>query len=364
MILSTALATLLALAGTLMGVIRLMSYGLPVRLSEFFLLHPDLQAFGFLLLFILGVSYALIPRFKNKTQSNTTNFIIIVSTIFAGNLVKMLYDVRIGDFIILIACSAYAVWILIIVGKPAGFFWVSDSFIILSPVCLVAAAVLKIIYPYPWTVPRFLDLVLLGFPSAMVFGVVMRTVRFRLEANYRRKTAALCLVSFATAFVLIFSSELLRKLLLLLSGVLLLLAVDFHKVKTNVSGLAERDAVRYRYFTVVFTVAGLWLLAGLVFNFLQSLSSGFAFRDAYIHSIAIGFLGNMIMAYAPILLPPLISMKTPYKGLSLAPAILLNLGNSWRVAASASTGLAQAYLSGLLVLAGLAWFVVMVHRLR
>ncbi|MEM2237688.1 MAG: hypothetical protein QXR26_06525 [Candidatus Caldarchaeum sp.] len=96
----------------------------------------------------------------------------------------------------------------------------------------------------------------------------------------------------------------------------------------------------------------------------QALSGGFVFRDAYIHSVAVGFPGNMIMAYVPILLPPLISKKTPYRGLSLAPAILVNLGNLWRVAASALSGLAQAYLSGLLMLAGLAWFVIIVHRLR
>jgi hypothetical protein len=88
------------------------------------------------------------------------------------------------------------------------------------------------------------------------------------------------------------------------------------------------------------------------------------FRDGFIHSMAVGFIANTIMAYAPILMPALMSGRAAVGGLSYAPHILINSGNLWRIGASMFSKLHDAYLSGLPILAGAIYFLVMVHRLR
>jgi hypothetical protein len=89
LIAATATATVLGLAGTFLGVLRLLSYGRAVIFQSIYLVHPDLQLFGFVAIFIIGVSYGLVPRFKNKPAPPLPFFLLLVSLVFVGNLLRL-----------------------------------------------------------------------------------------------------------------------------------------------------------------------------------------------------------------------------------------------------------------------------------
>ncbi|MEM1944524.1 MAG: hypothetical protein QW756_03445 [Nitrososphaerota archaeon] len=62
------------------------------------------------------------------------------------------------------------------------------------------------------------------------------------------------------------------------------------------------------------------MLAGLTALLLTPMAIQ-GLRDTFNHSITLGFIGNMIMTYAPILLPALINKHAPYKRLTKAPIL-------------------------------------------
>ncbi len=94
----------------------------------------------------------------------------------------------------------------------------------------------------------------------------------------------------------------------------------------------------------------------------------FELRDTFIHSLAVGFIGSMIMAYGPILLPQVISGRVPYTNLSMIPVYLVTIGNAWRVSGNmlqvGGISFWPMGVSGALVLAGMLYFFWMIHALK
>ena len=214
----------------------------------------------------------------------------------------------------------------------------------------------------------------------MIYGVMIRTIHFRLGVVLRRKLVVfaflLQLIAITTAIYVAISGSYpsLPAILFLLAGVLLAVGLDAFKRITSgelYKRMNERDRVRYLYFSKVFIIAFIWLFVGLILNVLYGAGflRLFSFRDAFIHSITVGFIANTIMAYAPIILPPLLTGKTPYKGLNAGPAYLLNLGNLWRIGGMVAGEVAGIKVwitpfSGLLIIAAMTYFVMMVHSLE
>jgi len=366
------LGTVLGLIGSFIGLLRLLAYGLEIPLLKIYFTHPELQLYGFVTIFIMGVSLGLLPRFRNKPSPPPALSLATVSLVFVAGILKFIdYSSPASDAILLTCSIVYAAIIASILGRPRGFFWAADSFIILSPILLSASLVAKLFLNDPWRDARFVELALLGFPTAIIIGVSMRTIRFRVGAEYYGGPAKACLATYLAALAFLPFQEhllsLVRRVFFLVTGGLFMATIDMAKsLKTHAreATLSPRDRARHRYFRLYFTTALLWLAAALIFNMLQSGSPGFRFRDSFIHSIAVGFIANMIMAYSPILLPTLMSGRVVTTGLSTAPWLLVNAGNLWRVMASSLSSLTAAYPSGLLVLAGLLYFLVMIHRLR
>ena len=379
----------LAAVGTTFGVLWLFSLWRIGSYSSVIFLHPEIQIFGFLTLFIAGVSFLLIPRFKNKSLKRTKLAVTSVSLVIAGNISWILGSrnlVFLGDVLLLLGVLMFAFITLETLGKPSGVLKEAEPFMILSVILLVVASLLKlyiqnqaVISPY-W-IAGFMNLALLGFPVSMIYGVMVRTIHFRVGVILRRRLVRLAFILHTAAIVLSIyrilsgdTSNLEASILFLIAGLTLCIAVDAFKRITHgelFARMIERDKVRYIYFSAVFVIAFTWLIAGLVFNVIYNtqILHGFGFRDAAIHSLTVGFIGNTIMAYAPILLPPLIKGKTPYRNLSPTPVYLINLGNVWRVLGILAEGFSGMNLwvtafSGLLILVGMAYFLLMVHSLK
>src|SRR3990172_14098 len=73
-----------------LGVISGIEISLPFRLVS---VHPDLQVFGFLVMFIMGASYSIIPRFKNRRLDNRLGAYVSFILMTGGNAVSLVHMV-------------------------------------------------------------------------------------------------------------------------------------------------------------------------------------------------------------------------------------------------------------------------------
>ncbi len=384
------LATLLALIGVILGALWLAAHWDIAPYFPVYPVHPDLMINGFLTLFIMSVAFLLIPRFRNKRLERIKESYLAAAFIFSGNLLLFAWSIT-GTplnlpalLLILIGSLIFSFMVISILRWPSGVLAVADPYIILSAVFLPSSLIVRIIGETGYGSPAYLSLALLGFPTLMIFGVMTRTVHFRIATLRKTLVKAafpLILISLVINLTISFYWDsrifIVSSVLYLVGGLFFVFGVDGLRVVRSggqYSRMRERDRVRYDYFSICFAGAMAWLVGGLVLGLLYSFtlylgSPVFGLRDGFIHSITVGFMATTIMAYGPIMLPPLLSSHTPYKGLTLIPVMLVWAGNLWRVAGFLFRDFLQLSLeinglSGIPVLIGLLYFLYMTHRLR
>jgi len=388
-IFAIAASGLSAVLGTLIGALWLTAmsgFSVPFGLEVLFPKHPYLQIYGFVYLFIMGVSYNLIPRFKNKSISPKYAPYLALALFIAGLAVSIISRLS-GYLLLLIAGILHLFIVSNLVRKPQGYLAITEYYFLASafflPFSLAVMAVKEAQGTFGFSL-EILHLSLLGFPTLMIFGVELRTMHFRL-AKLRESESSAALILLILANVLSgLSSIIMYGPLTLISFICSLIAALLFlrslQIFENlpaiiVNRMTERDKKRYVYFTRSIRFASLWLIAATATGlmaatllvYLQQVP--FAFKDSFIHSLSVGFLGSTIVGYAPILLPSILSGHAPYKGLSLLPLYLLSAGNLIRVVGSIYTegqfaGFWPTVLAGPFILLAMAYFMVTVHRLR
>lgn len=386
---AASLAFALVLLGTALGVVRLgavLGLPFPPTLAS---LHPRLQLFGFLGIFIAGVAYTLVPRLKNKRLPSGGLAYASLALLLLANLLWLLEPLLprglelMGNLALLAGSSLFAALLAPVLGRPSGVLAVSEPYIWLAVLSFPLTSLLLLIHsgPDPFMEGALLYLSLLGFPGSMIYGIYIRTIHFRDPFRYvvLRKRLALAGFLLQLAAVLWSLASLgergylpLASALFLAAGMTVILSIQgFRRLRERekLAKMLERDRSRYIYFSSLFDLALLWLLASLALGLLYSLTGHLALRDSFIHGLALGFMGNTIMAYVPILLPPMLTAKVPYKGLSRGPALLFNAASLWRLLAyglrTPSMLLSWlAWLAGPLLLLSMAWFLLMVASLR
>ena len=124
-----------------------------------------------------------------------------------------------------------------------------------------------------------------------------------------------------------------------------------------------------RYVRLHVGAAYFWGLAGSVFGAVYVISPTFQSYDAFIHSLALGFIGLMLLAHGPIILPVVIGRSFEQKRLSNAPLVLLTLGLLLRIVGNASSLAFQSELlrlavalSGWIILAAVVTFFAEIVR--
>ncbi len=225
----------------------------------------------------------------------------------------------------------------------------------------------------------------------MIFGIESRTIHFRVVRMKKR----IVLVAFysglgATVSALLAAlpdGALMQSLLLdsgsvlfLASGAAFIIGVSAFRdnaLTDHLKRMNERDRRRYLYFNRAFRISVSWLVLALFLALIYSFYSRdgsnqslFWIRDAFIHSMAVGFIASAVAAYSPILLPAVISGKALHQGLSNVPLYVVTVGNIWRVGSDvasslsiSTTNLFTGY-SGILIIIGMLWFVIMNHHLK
>ncbi len=389
----------LGLIGTSLGALWLASlHGIPFDIDgRLTVIHPDIQIFGFLTIIIMGIAYTLIPRFKSKRLDRMGWAYFSILLIAAGNVISILHVANlifihpiVGSLVLLLGGSIFTFLILTILGKPAGGLAIAEPFMGLAVVSLLLSLIVRVLsdasilqISYSYAHLGFLQLILLGFPVMMIYGVMIRTINFRLVVLRRSLVKAsypLALAAVITSFVSILIDETLLITLSMFAfsaaSILMISSSDMLKHRTSgpiFERMNERDRTSHLYFSSTIRIAAIWLLVGLASGVAMTISQyygqyTFELRDTFIHSLAVGFIGSMVMAYGPILLPRVISGRTPYKNLSMIPVYLVTIGNAWRVGGNmlqiGGIGFWPTGLSGALILIGMVYFFWMIHSLR
>ncbi|MEM0336394.1 MAG: hypothetical protein QXN23_02505 [Candidatus Caldarchaeum sp.] len=386
-----ALATLAGVFGVLLGAFWLLSLSGSRMFTQLVIHHPKLVLYGFVYTFIASVAAILVPRFREFSPQRYVRMRQVSVSLLAGGIVLsvLVYPFNFLGFLLAsLGASALTVYIVKIVGRPRGYLAPADPLIILSMISMsVTVAVhgwLELSGFNPFSREGMVQLGLYGAPASMVFGIGIKTVRFRIDTLLRR---GLSWMLTPTQLLTIFSAlaaavtgnhlyETLSSVFFLASSALWIFSVNaFHRITSGVlfDRMAERDRARYLYFSMLYTIASAWLLAAAALGLLTQLirethpMTGYLLRDSFIHSFTVGFIANMILAYSPIILPSLITGRIPYKGLSYLPAILLNMGNIARVGWFLSGAFPSILLTTaitVLYIASIFLTLAMMHNLR
>ncbi len=388
-----AAATVAAVIGAVFGALWMMALSGAMPSLALTTSHPMLMLYGFVYAFVLSVASLLVPRFRNVDPARHAELrLLSVVAVVAGALISSFsgQGTPISTAALLFSAAgvaSIALYVFRTIGLPRGPLGASDPLLQISVTVMVLTLVLHAFLEHsgaaPFATPGFLNLSLFGAVGSMVLAVGIRTVHFRIDLRLRREVwwwiAPLQAIGSALSALAVLYGERVVELLgtvvftaALLIWVHSLDAMRIVRSGVQYSGMNERDRRRYEYFAVHFVVAVLWGLSSPVFSILYSLSSltsgtlWYGLRDAAIHSFTVGFVGNMILAYAPIMLPGLLTGRTPYVGLSFWPAAYLNLGNVLRITwfLTGIGGPALPLLTSALYLSSITKALVMMHSLR
>ncbi|MDG6998262.1 MAG: hypothetical protein JRN15_04015 [Nitrososphaerota archaeon] len=382
---------------TTLGAIELANLsGIQAAIGVAFEAHPYLQIFGFLSEFVMGVGYSLIPLFKSRPMSHEKLGYLAYFTITIANVLLFISTLDSSSYPILAKSAAILILISSIIfamqslellrtqGKLLG---EAEPFMILS---IVSFFILSLDFLFvQFSVIReqvfstyFLYLSLLGFVGSMIFGVMLKTIAFRLT-TYRKnlakwtfllQAAAVATISLSALIQINWLTELSALLFLGASITIIFTARIFERSKKLLPfGAKASMPNRIQSYTDASEIsAAVWLVLGCITGiaFLISGQSSFLVRDSFIHVIAIGFIGSTIIGYAPVLLPGVLTSRGPREKLSLWPLILLNAGlvfrvagNSYAIALGSSLPLWES-ISGVLIMASILTFGYFLHSRR
>ncbi len=313
--------------------------------------HPSTMLYPVLTLFVMGVAYTLLPGFWGYRPSRAVASISIALFLVgeAGALLLYLLGSPAPHPLVLgfLGVLVYASYIASRVRLRYPVFTYADLYILLS------IAMLLLVYGYRlWIAfdrglvfPTGLDsyhlAVILGFAAPMIYGVSVRTMKFKFTVVDNRLLAPSLLLHLAGLAALLLDMtgsrppSPLAMTLLLGSSTLYALAYNVfeHRPgKPYEDRMSQRDWKRYLYFRRHINMGGAWLLAGHLLLLLYSLGGDRYLWDAGLHSLTLGFIANYIVAYAGVMLPPITVRRAPYKALNPIPLALLNIGVALRVA--------------------------------
>ena len=372
-------ALVFMLLGLVVGVLRLMLVnGVVIRfppLERFYVLHSELIVFGFLgvlIMFERVIGVEILP--KDRRPITVKPMIPIFAAGFllylAGSVLQSDAVVVLGGVLMAVGSVffAYVVWWLFFRGGDH----LAMYFMLLGVVALTIASLVST-HIVTWDQYGF-ALLLLSYPMLFIIGERVELTRFGSGRSGRRNFKTALVVASTGLILLIIDTVLFPSILLLGGAAICYLAVIGITYKVESMSLRRLSTIRYpinRYVTIHTTTAYYWITVGLALLLLRLVWTSNPFLyDAFIHSIGVGYVGTMILAHGPIILPAILKRPMINKTLSLIPLLLLTLGNLIRVAGDLVKPFyfdlaAVIGYSGLLILvAVLAFFIMMMHAMR
>ena len=376
---------------------------LPQWFHGTFQLHKMLQMDGFLTLFIMGIGYMIVPRFRNIRLASVklayVSFLLILASLIFQFIQTVDDDKDLSIWIMILRLSGVIIfpiivfWTLRVRPKLLG---LSDYFITLCLVTLITVNVIKLSgYGYANSLTH-IQLWLL-FPILMIFGIEYKTLPSFLGFIRPRKTSAIASLAFISICIIlgiasiifmnmppllpiIFNVTLFASALTFASAIYAFGGFDNREILRLIQG--EKKA-RYNFTVIHVKVSFLFLFIGIAIAILFSIfGQYFVFYDLVIHSIAIGFIGLTIALYLPLMLPPIVGKIIHFTNFNKVPLLLIIISLSIRavgdfilaqpplssssleyIRSSSFQILTYSFgLSGWFIVVAMLVFVIMIHK--
>lgn len=340
-ILFIAVAIIFLFLSLLVGIFRLMAdNGLNTGiLQNIYALHPVLMVFGFLACIVMAERVAgisVVPDLKQSRLPLATVPLIalgVVSELAGYSIGPRLLD-YLGGALLLSGCFAF-IFVLVKLSEKTGI-KLPFHFMIASAVSLSIAAILSA-FSLPAGNSPFIML-LLSFPLIFILGERVELTRFtssptstkRFMISFILASASVALFALSSILYSLFNLQMMvlsvGSLLLLATLIIVLLAEN-----QNFKLLSRSREPLQRYVLTHTRVAYAWGIFGLILAQIYFLSPGLDLYDPFIHSLAIGFIGTMLLAHGPIILSSVIGRKLDTTKISLLPLEILTAGNLIRI---------------------------------
>ena len=309
------------------GIFRLMAQnGIgPVVLGNLFALHPLLMVFGFIAGMIVTERIAGVELLPHTKQTRLS--LAIPPFIFAGMAVEV------AGFGFGLALASYVGAALLVVSSllflsllrsflTMGREKISVLFMIVSGIALLLSALLSA-FSLPAGNVGFV-MALLLFPVVFVLGERVELTSLATKSSSDRFVPALFMAAVALGlFGLDAWSWTLAATMIPVAFGLTGLTFGFFLVAERKARSKATVSPFQKYVSNHVELAYVWGLAGSVFGIAYSLSPLFVFYDAFVHSLALGFIGLMFLAHGPIILPMVTRRQFDNSKLSSIPLAIL-----------------------------------------
>jgi hypothetical protein len=335
-----AIAVAFLFFGLTVGIFRLMSdNGIYTGiLQNIYVLHPILMVFGFLACVVMAERVAGISIIQDLKQSRVP--LVMVPLVTIGMLLELTEYTTgptwlnyAGGAFLLAGCLAFIVVLMKLASKTG--IKLPFYFMIVSAVSLSVSAILSALYLPLGNIPFIM--LLLSFPMMLILGERVELTRFTASVSTTKRFRISFIFACASVALFTFSSALTRfselQTMVLFVGTLFLLATLVTVlVAENFRLLSKSKETLQRYVFVHTRIAYAWGIFGLI---LAEIYFAYSFRfdlyDPFIHSIAVGFIGTMLLAHGPVILPSVLGRKLDVTRLSIFPLGILTTGNLIRV---------------------------------
>lgn len=391
--------------GALWGAVNLLQIALK---QDFLQLHlvPAIQAhahamiFGWCGLFIMGFAYQSFPRFKHTTlwrpELANLTFYLMLAGIFARVAAELLAPAAVGLALGAVASlaeiTAVSLFILIIFNtgrKSVGPHNAYEKFIFASLAWFFVQAILSDVFFFAKATAAnqdelihrialldgpLRDIQLLGFVAMIIAGVSQRFIPTVFQLGPPKRDRQLLIFWLMTgslmldvaSYVLILTTH--NVLFAIGLEISYLLMFAWAVLLVRQLGVFRKPGERDRSWKFV-RASYVWLLVAMamlpffpVYGILTGQYFAHSYLGAYRHAFTVGFISMLIMGVASRVTPILAGLDASRMSALWGPFVLLNLGNTGRVALQILTDFfpAVAYplvgLTGFLELAALAWW--------
>jgi hypothetical protein len=354
-------------------------------LSNLFQIHKTIQLEGFLTLLIMGISYMIIPRFRNvlipSNKLAILSFLLVISSVVLEAYFRLADQelLMVSQVIRLAGITAFSGLIFYTMKTAPKLLKEADYFMMISVSMLIVVHIVPLIGT-PSNSLSNIQLWLL-FPVLTIFGVEYKTLpSFLGFIRPKSNLTSLCLLTTIISCSLGIASLYYENQIIpiLFNGTFVLSITSFVISVYVYGGFDNREIVslmppekRARYDSILLhTRTGFaFLIASFLLGILFNLQNSFLFYDLTIHYVAIGFIGITIMLFFPLMLPPIIGKPINFLRFNKIPiilvlsALLLRTIGDVIIDKSAQNQLGIVFgASGFVVLAAMFSFVIMIHK--
>ena len=337
-----AVAIFFLILALLDGIFRLMAdNGINTGILEnIYGLHSILIIFGFLACVVMAERVAgvtVIPELKNSSVPLAMVPLIVLGVVseIVGYTIGPDWSRYLGAALLFAGCLTF-IFVLFKLASKTGV-KLPFYFMIVSAVSLAAAAVLSA-FSLPAGNSGFIML-LLSFPLVFILGERVELTRFTSTPAVTRRfrlafvlvVAAITLFALSSFLDYFFEAQMIA----LLAGSTLLLVTLFTVLlaeSQNFKLLSKSKEPLQRYVFFHTRVAYAWGIVGVILAGIYFADSmRIDLYDPFIHSIAVGFIGTMLLAHGPVILPSVTGKKLDATKISLLPLGIITAGNLIRV---------------------------------